>query len=388
MTERYDLAVVGASVAGASAALLAARGGLNVVVVDAAQFPRQKVCGEYLTPAAWQLLAQLGVGDLRDRAVALPTMQLAADESCRLTMDFACEERAPRALSRFALDVRLVDEARRAGATVITGRRIRRVLVEHGRAVGLECAGDAEHEPGERIATRAVIAADGRRSIVVRDTGRLRRSDLGLFGFKRHVLPADTTGRVIDMHAVSGGYVGTCPTEDGSLNICGVMPRHLLQAARGDVAAALDAWLADRPTLRAQVAAAASGPWQTMPDVAQQSARPLVEGVLYVGDAQGTIEPLTGQGMTMAMAAARMAFDVLLREGPDGLTAAVQRSYEAQWRAAFATPIRAASWFGRLLRRPKLLKTMITAGRPLPGLTDLLLRSAYRRTLAVAVGTP
>src|SRR5688572_22892351 len=225
MSSGWDVVIVGAGPAGAATAVLAARAGLHVAVLDVAQFPRQKVCGEYLPPAAWQLLDELGVGDLHDRAVPLPTMQLSATETCRLTMQFDDEREAPRALSRYALDVRLVDEARRAGATVLVGRRVRRVIVEAGRATAVECAGDAEHEPGERIAGRLIVAADGRRSVVVRDTGRFVRRDLGLFGFKRHVRPNGAApADVIAMHALPGGYIGTCPTEDGALNIAGVMP--------------------------------------------------------------------------------------------------------------------------------------------------------------------
>jgi 2-polyprenyl-6-methoxyphenol hydroxylase-like FAD-dependent oxidoreductase len=231
-----------------------------------------------------------------------------------------------------------------------------------------------------------IVAADGRRSVVVRDTGRLTRRDLGLFGFKRHVrIDPSATTDVITMHALPGGYIGTCPTEDGTLNVCGVMPRSRLQTARGDVAAALAEWLVDRPALAAQVAAEGEESWHTMPDMSQQSARPDVAGVLYVGDAQGTIEPLTGQGMTMALAAARLANECLRCHGVDGITRAVGRLNATAWRLTFARPIRAATWFGRLLRRPALLKAMIAAGRPLPGISARIVRSAHRRTLTVGV---
>lgn len=381
----YDLAVVGAGPAGAAMAVHAARAGMRVVVVDTSHFPRQKVCGEYLSQAAWHLLEELGVGDLEPQAVPLPTMELAASERHRVAIDFPNALERPRALSRFTMDVRLVEEARRAGATILERRRVRHVVVEAGKAVAIECAGDAEHEPGERIAARLIVAADGRRSVVVRDTGRLRRRDLELVGFKRHVRGARCDPRnVIAMHALPGGYIGTCPTEDGAVNVCGVMPRQFVRDARGDISAELREWLADRPTLRDYAEADGDGPWLSMPDVSMQSARPSVAGVLYVGDARGTIEPLTGQGMTMALASARLASRHLGRVGPDGFDATAQAAYDAAWRSLFARPIAAASWFGRLLRRPALLKLLIVAGRPLPGMADLLLRGAHRRTLTVA----
>lgn len=380
----WDLAIVGAGPAGAATAIHAARAGLRVVVVDTSHFPRQKVCGEYLTPAAWKLLDELGVGDLQARAVTLPSMELSAGERLRVTLDFADAAESPRALSRYVLDARLVEEARRAGASILEGRRVRRVVVDGDRAVALECTGDAEHEAGERIAARVIVAADGRRSIVVRDTGTFRRRDLQLVGFKHHVrLAAGRPPDVIAMHALPGGYIGTCPTEDGALNVCGVMPRRFVREARGDIAAELHAWLADRPTLRAYAEAEGDGPWLSMPDVSLQTARPNVAGVVYVGDARGTIEPLTGQGMTMALAAARLACRHLGRVGLDRFDAAAQAEYDAVWQKTFQSAIRSASWFGRLLRRPNLLKMLIAAGRPLPGLSDLLLRGAHRRTITV-----
>src|SRR4029453_11950489 len=108
----WDLVVVGAGPAGAAAAIHSAPAGLQVVVVDTAHFPRQKVCGEYMTQAAWRLLGELGAGELQARAVSLPRMELAASELHRATLDFPDADDCPRSLSRYVLDARLVDEAR------------------------------------------------------------------------------------------------------------------------------------------------------------------------------------------------------------------------------------------------------------------------------------
>jgi flavin-dependent dehydrogenase len=378
----WDLAIVGGGPAGASLAIETARSGLQVVLVDTARFPRQKVCGEYLSAAAWRQLEELGLGNLQSRSVPLSIMRLTANENCGVEFSFA-PPHLPRVLSRYTLDARLIDEAARAGAAVLTGQRVRRVIVENGRATAIDCGDEVDHQRAtQRIAARLIVAADGRRSVVVRDTGYMNRRAAELVGFKRHVRPREPLDDgTIAMHALPGGYVGTCVTEDGMLNVCGCVPRRLIQTTRGDVAAALDAWLVDRPTLRAQVAGAGDGPWHSIPDISLQSARPGVSSVLYIGDAQGTIEPLTGQGMTIALASARLAAQIITRYGVDGITEVVQQAYFDSWRSMFARPIASAAWFGRLLCRPALLRAVITAGRPLPGLTDLLLRGAHRRTL-------
>lgn len=380
--ERWDIAVVGAGPAGASLAIEAARMGLRVILLDAATFPRQKVCGEYISAAGWRRLTQLGLQDLFDSAVLLSNMRLTADDRLGIESDFDDVRSAPRAISRYLLDARLVDEAQRAGATVLTGRRVRRVIVNEGRAVALACSADGARQAAEEIEAKLIVAADGRRSTVVRDTGRIKTQDSGLWGFKRHV-PADPSfnPRQITMHALPGGYLGTCATEDGTVNVCGVMPRRLIQAARGDVATALQNWFSHRPDLRSLCASAGDESWHTMPDISCQSSHPHATGVLYVGDAMGTIEPLTGQGMTMALHGAQLACRLIQSVGVDGVDRRAQQQYRSMWQTAFAAPIASATWYARLLHRPKLLKAIIKASRPLPGLGTRIFRAAYRRTL-------
>jgi len=381
----YDLAIVGAGPAGAALAIRSARAGLRVVVIDSAEFPRQKVCGEYLAPAAWTLLEQLGLDELRPLARPLPVLRLAADDVTSVVTSFPDDRDAPRALGRYTLDERLVRAARSAGADVLCRRRVRRIVVEAGRATAVDYIDHSEHGAGERIEAKLIVAADGRRSVVVRDTGRVVRRDLGLIGFKRHVRPDAASKGVaeIAMHALPGGYLGTCPTEDGALNFCGVIPRRLFKAEHGDIAAALRKWLTRYPNLRRTSESTADGSWLSMPDVATQRARPTTAGVLYVGDAAGTIEPLTGQGMTMALAGARLASRYIDRYGPDGIEARVQAEYDAEWNATFGRAIRTADWFGRVLRRPNLLKAMLVAGRPMSQLTELMFRAARRRTVTI-----
>jgi geranylgeranyl reductase family protein len=381
--QAWDVIIVGGGPAGAATAIHAARAGRRVALFDAAVFPRQKVCGEYLSAAGWQRLDALGLSELRRQAIPLTTMTLSAGDDCQVALAYGHDLAAPAALSRYVLDEALIDAARQAGVEVVVGRRVRHVLLEGGRAVGIECAGDAEHTPGERFTSRLIVAADGRRSIVVRDTGHVRSRDVGLLGFKRHVRPHNDHFTGISLHSFPGGYVGVCPTEDGSLNLCGVAPRRLLRDAHGHIDTALRDWIGKRKFFAELLAADADGSWHTMPEVSQQEARPHVAGVLYVGDARGTIEPLTGQGMTMALEAARLAGEVLSRCDPDGFNLAEQRAYDRAWDVAFRRSIRTSSWFGGLVRRPTLLRAAIRAGSIIPQVADFLFRGAYRRTLTL-----
>jgi len=391
----FDVVIAGAGPAGASLALRLARAGRRTALVDPVLFPRQKVCGEYLTAAAWRSLDDLGLSTLRSEAVELAAMRVSVPSGRFVDCPFE-DGSLPAALSRYRLDAQLVSAARRAGAELFLERRVRQVRVRDGAVVGVTII-DVRHagDPVELDAT-LVVAADGRRSQVVRDTGSLRGRPAGLVGYKRHLRVDDPRPfvRRIAMHSLAGGYLGICPVDEQTVNFCGLLPKRRLQEARGDVAAALRGLLAPGSPLLSlleshphatEPSSADDGwcRWSTMPDVAPQSAEPHVEGVLYVGDAMQTIEPLTGQGMTIALASARLAAEEILA-ARGRIDADRQRRYALECRRRFGPAIRWSAWFARLLRNPRAVAALMTLASPSPRLSRRLLAAVHNRTLTTA----
>lgn len=389
---RYDVVVAGAGPAGSATATLLARQGRKVALVDTAHFPRQKVCGEYLDAAAWSILDRLRFDVARDLGEPLSEMVLCAPSGRKVRARYPDDERLrPAALGRDALDGRLVAAARREGVDVFEGRRVRELLRRDGRAAGIVLVDVADPSHCEELPARLVVAADGRRSRIVQETGALRSNQADLVGFKRHRYVDDFApyaGRIA-MHAARGGYVGVCPIAPGCVNVCGTIPKRCLRQSHGRIGEALRTFLGpDSPLV--PLLAESDDPreaWHTMPEVSLQQARHRTPGVLYVGDSMGTIEPLTGQGMTMALAGAELLAAMLAAIPAGDPRAAAepdfQQSYEQAWRRSFRRPIAAASWFGRILRSPRLLHGMMLAAGCVPRLSQALLTRAHHRTLTV-----
>lgn len=152
----YDVVVVGAGPAGSSAALAARRAGANVLLLDRADFPRDKACGDGIAPHALDVLAGLGVPDPVAGYPPVPVLHLVGPGGGAVA----------RALPRPAYTVpRRVFDARLVAAAVAAGAQLRRHAVRR-----LEARDDLVIVDGE-IAARAVVGADGAGSVVRRALG-------------------------------------------------------------------------------------------------------------------------------------------------------------------------------------------------------------------------
>lgn len=361
----FDVAIAGAGLAGASLALRLARAGARVALLDAGRFPRDKVCGEFLSPECWGAFDDLGLSGAVEglgyhpiRRVRISTPR--GTEVVATVVDPA--GRPGIGLSRSALDDLLLGRARAAGAEVFEGHRVAGPLVEGGRVVGLAARGAAG--PRE-VRARVTVAADGRRSALVKQTGATRdRSWLRprLFGLKRHLRPDDAglaeQPETVGLHLVPGGYGGTCRVEGGATNLCALLPEATVRARRGDLDRVAAECLGRNPALgRLLAGAGAADPWQAIAGVRVQVARPRLPGILYAGDARGTVDPLGGQGMTMALlGAAELAplVGAALVRGGAGADAALQARWARAWERRFRRRIHLCRAFHHFLVRPGL----------------------------------
>ncbi|MGH7529034.1 MAG: NAD(P)/FAD-dependent oxidoreductase, partial [Gemmatimonadales bacterium] len=289
---RWDVVVVGAGPAGAATALLLARSGARVLLLDRARFPRDKPCSEYLSPGATRVLERLGGGVLAAVAAAAPArlagMKIVAPSGASVVGRF---EQSSYALPRTRLDLILRQAAERAGAEVREGVKVEDLLHDRGAVGGVvatTAAGSAEP-----YRARIVVGADGLRSVVARRLRLVRRSLPRRVAFSAHVADARDVRDLGEMHVGRHGYVGLGPIGDGLTTVALVVPA--ADAARGRrFFAELDAFpgLAGRfDPARLVRPVLATGPF------AQWSRRPAARGVALVGDAAAFFDPFTGQGI-------------------------------------------------------------------------------------------
>ena len=329
MRPSYDVAVVGAGPAGSVTALVLARAGARVALLDKATFPRDKACGDLVGPRGVRLLADLGVdvpavgrgsdmlvegpGGGRIRLPAYPGVSY-ADHGV--------------VVPRVTFDASLRDAAIAAGARPVTGRVTALSAPDDHGEVRLDLAGEDD------LAAATVVGADGALSVVGRLSGLVDERH-ACFGFAvRAYVRADVPMPLIALldrepGSIFPGYGWLFPATPGYANVgIGVGTGTTRQVL--PLRPALDGFIAHLKRsgdLGASPAGRLLGGWLKMGIAGTTPGR---GPVLLVGDAAGLVNPLQGEGIAPALTSAVYAAQAIL-DGPSNAAA----GYRDRLRATF-----------------------------------------------------
>ena len=336
----YDLVVAGGGPAGTSAAITAARLGARVLLLERGRFPRQKVCGEFVSPEALGLLKSLLGGHPAGEALLRSAPRIS---QARVFVSGECLEfplAAPGAsISRFDFDVALWQAAEAAGAEARQGITVES-MEQNGAFQVATLAGV--------FSARSAIDASGRWSNL--NSGPLPRAARGSpwLGLKAHYFEPDAPGSS-DLYFFEGGYCGVQPLSGGRVNACAMV--------RADRARSLEEVCALHPELQQR-----SRRWRpateavvTAPLVFRPP-RALRGGVLQAGDGAGFLDPFIGDGISAALHSGALAAQELAHywQGRASLTQAARR-YQKEYERALLPAFRAARRIRWLFRLPKAL---------------------------------
>lgn len=385
LERRFDVAIVGAGLAGGSLALRLASDGVKVALIDQGRFPREKVCGEFLSPECWGVFDRLGLTGEVERLGYHPIRRarITTPSGRVLEAELTDPDGLPGiGLGRSALDDLIALAAQAAGAELIEQSRVKEPLLLNDCVAGVSARQGAD-EPFN-VSAAVTVAADGRHSPLVHRTGTTRTRSWfrpRYFGLKRHLLASERepeSDGIVGLHLVAGGYIGTCRIEAGMTNLCGLLPESILRQHRGNLDRMADIVFAGNAVLgRLWHSAPRASEWKTVADVRVVVSTPGLPGILYAGDSQGTIDPLGGQGMTLALLGAEMLAPYVTRALDEGGVGTIlQRAYAADWHRRFNRRIMLCRAFHHILVNPWI----VDAGTRFSTIAPRLLTLAYSQT--------
>ena len=314
------ITIIGGGLAGLRLGIGLREHGVPTTVYEAGQYPRHRVCGEFISGAGQEMVRRLSVQSRPAQTAAF----FSADKCQR----FDLPEPA-LCVSRYDLDRALADAFRARGGKLVCGKRI-------------------------QLRGEGVVHATGRRSHPVENGWRW-------FGLKAHATGVDLEAD-LEMHLVANGYIGICRLPEGRINVCGLFRKRRGDTERVTLADSLGPRFSNAHWIR-ESSVAVSGLCFCAPEH---------DGECHIGDAHAMIAPLTGNGMSMAFESAEAAVEPLLayadgaanwREAVDRIDASLEgfraRLTWGKWlqRAAFHP------WLLPFCSRPALRKLLFAATR-------------------------
>lgn len=384
MSEHFDAVVIGGGPAGAAAALLLARAGWSVALLERKRFPRRKVCGEYLSATNLPLLGHLGIAEVfcEQAGPSVRRVGLFAGDAI-VTADLPRPRGVRdwgRALSRERLDTLLLDQARRAGVTVLQPWSAE-ALTEGTN--GFRCTAHCRTDGAAlELHSDIMVAAHGSwdvGSLPTQLQQRAPRPD-DLFGFKAHFVTSQLPDDLMPLLAFPGGYGGMVHTDGGRVSLsCCVRRDQLTAWRRGRQEAAGDVVLSRicqscRGVAETLAGAAQAGPW-----LAAGPIRPGIRllrrlGVFPVGNVAGEAHPVVAEGISMALQGAWLLTQRLCAWDAAGRARTalprVHQEYAADWKRRFAARLHVAAAIAHWAMRPSAVAGAIPLLRRWPQLLN------------------
>jgi len=376
-----DVVVVGAGPAGAASAILLAERGLAVTVVDRAEFPRSKICGEYLSPEASRVLDRLGVLKTLDTSGAAPLagMRITAPDGTvlvgryRAVGAFRPYREHAMGIERTTLDTVLADRLRALPVDFRERARATDVLVEGDRVVGVSGVG-ADGAP-LHLRARLVIAADGRHSIVAQRLGLRRPHRLRRMALVTYVSGVPDCRELGEIFVDPPDYAILNPLAPDRINLSLVVPLADAAPWSDRLETFFQARVRQLPHLARRLAGALQeAAVRALGPLAYRVDEPRVGGVLLVGDAGGFYDPFTGEGIFTALRSAELAAEVAaraVRSGDASLRALAV--YARERRRTFAAKARVTRALQMLIRHRALANLAARALAARPALLDAVL---------------
>ncbi|NGY37796.1 NAD(P)/FAD-dependent oxidoreductase [Flavobacterium sp. XN-5] len=373
MEKEASVIIVGGGLAGLTAAIHLSKIGVAVIVIEKNEFPKHKVCGEYISNEVVPYTEWLDINLSLLKPTSINQLQFSTENGKSITIELPL---GGFGISRYALDAFLYNKAVENGCKIIQDT--------------VESIDFKENEFTIRTAGNTVLQAEivigafGKRSNIDQKLNRnFIQKKSSWLAVKAHY-SGDFPDNLVGLHNFVGGYCGVSKVENNAINICyladySTFKKHKnIQEYQNEVICKNHhlKTIFDNSTLIFDKPL-------TISQISFEKKRVVENGILMIGDTAGVIHPLCGNGMAMAIHSAKIASDLVgaYFSGEIKSRASLEKKYLEQWNYNFNKRLRMGRLLSKILQQQKLSEVVLSIVVRFPFILKGIIRKTHGKPI-------
>ena len=370
----FDIVIIGGGLAGLSSAIHLSKNKHSVLVIEKNEYPKHKVCGEYISNEVLPYLNFLGVDVFKLGAKRIDKFELSTPKNKLVKANLPL---GGFGISRYCLDNQLAKVALANQAT-ITQDTVENVTFAND-VFSVETKSN-------KYTSKIVIGAYGKRAnLDVKLNRNFIKNKSPFLAVKTH-LKGVFPENLVALHNFEGGYCGVSKVEDDSINVCYITNFEAFKQYK-DIDEFQRKVLYKNTALKS-VFENTTSVFETPLTISQisfETKKPIENHMLMCGDTAGMIHPLCGNGMSMAIRSAQMASLLIIQffNGTIKDRKALEKQYLREWNTEFKSRLTTGHIVAKLFSYNKLAEVLIRIVKTIPSILPQIIKRTHGKTMTI-----
>ena len=371
----FDVLIIGGGLAGLCNAIHLSKFGTKVLLIEKNEYPKHKVCGEYISNEVLPYLQYLEIDPFRFGAVKIDTFQLSTTTNKLISAKLPL---GGFGISRYQLDFILSEKAKKNNVLIIQDTVIDVDFKEDTFLV--------ETKNKQKFTSKICIGSYGKRSTldVKLKRGFIKKRSPYL-GVKFHV-KGSFSENLVALHNFKGGYCGVSKVENNTINVCYIT--NFLSFQKYKNINDFEKNVVLKNHFLKEIFENSTSVFEQPLSISQisfETKKPIENHMMMCGDAAGMIHPLCGNGMSMAIQSAQIASKLILNylKGNNTNRDTLEKRYIMQWNAQFKWRLKAGHFIAMLFRNDKAASILLQVLKRLPFLLPVIIKQTHGKPIDI-----
>ena len=370
-----DVIIIGGGLAGLCNAIHLSKLGKKVLLIEKNEYPKHKVCGEYISNEVLPYLEFLEVNPFDSGAVRINNFQLSTIKSNIISAKLPL---GGFGISRYTLDLVLSEKAKENGVTILQDVVLNITFLKDFFQV--------ETKDNNIFTSKITIGAFGKRSLLDVKMGRnFIQKKSPYLGVKIHV-KGNFKEDLVALHNFKGGYCGVSKVENNAINLCYITNYATFKQYKN--IEDFQEQVVFKNNYLKEIFQSSEALFEKPLSISQisfETKKPVENHILMCGDSAGMIHPLCGNGMSMAIQSAQLASNLILNyfNGEIETRKELEKQYIRQWKRKFSLRLKAGHFIAMLFRKDTIASVLLQILKKLPFLLPIIIKQTHGKPMKI-----